>query len=129
MNQLASLAIFFSFLNLVIALPVLFTQEYFRKRILRLLGKPVNLQLLAFPHFVIGYLMVSAYPWINSTAASWISVFGYLVLLRSVLWFWFPKAIAAKVKSIVKSENGMTIIGLVSLAIAVLFAYLGYKVY
>ncbi len=128
-TALAQIAIFFGFINLVTALPILFYQEGFRKRAVRLVGKPTNLQLLSFPFFILGYLMVSTYPWINKTAASWVSVFGYLVLLRSVLWFWFAKPIAKRAKTILKSEYGMTVVGLIMLIVGLGFLYLGVKVY
>lgn len=129
MPQLTSIALFFGFLHLVIGLPVLLYQDGFRKRLSRILGKPSNLQLFAFPWFIIGYLMIASYPWVNKTAASWVSVFGYLMLLRSVIWFWFPGFVSTKVKGILKSGNGMTVIGLLLVAVGVLFAYLGWKVY
>lgn len=129
MNNLSSLALFVGFLHLAMALPTLFSPSEFRERLTKLLGEPVNLQLLAFPFFLLGYFMVASYPWIQKTPETILSVFGYLILLRSVIWLWFPSFVSVKVKRALESKNGMTIVGLMMAVFGLLFFYLGSYVY
>lgn len=129
MLKLHSLAIFNAFLFMVIALPVLFTPDSAKKRVLKLTAKLPNIQILGFFRFLLAYLILATYAGFDKSWITAMSVLGYLHLIGGIIQLWWPKFVKERIKAVAKSQNGPTIIGLITLALGLFFGYLGYYIY
>lgn len=129
MLQLSSLAVFFAFLHMLIALPAIFAPDEMRKAVLKLFAKPTYIRLLAMVNFVLAYLILEVQPVIGKNWESVMAVLGYLFVIRGVVWVWWPAFVKSKVKHMIKKENAPVIVGLVTLALSLFVGYLGFYVY
>lgn len=129
MIQLSSLAVFFAFLHMLIALPAIFAPDNFKKAGLKMVAKVVYLRLMALPFFILSYLILEIQPTVGKNWESVMSVLAYLMIVRGIVWMWWPELVKGKMRKVLKFENGPVIIGLVTLALSLCVGYLGFYVY
>lgn len=129
MTQLSSLAVFFAFLHMLVALPAIFSPQAFKKAGLKMASRVTHFRLLALPFFILSYLILEIQPLVGKNWESVMSVLAYLMVVRGIMWMWWPDMVKSKVKKVLKSENGPVIFGLVILALSLFVGYLGFYVY
>lgn len=129
MIQLSSLAVLFAFLHILVALPAIFSPHDFKKAGLKMASRVSHFRLMALPFFILSYLILELHPTVGKNWESVMSVLAYLMLIRGIVWMWWPDMVKAKVKKALKSDNGPIVIGLVLLALSLFVGYLGFYVY
>lgn len=125
------LALFIGFIALVISIPALFNPKKFREGVEELVHSGNGFfRLGAVVHFLIALLIINTHWTIKfNSNRSIMTVIGYLLALRGVLWMWFPGFSRGMMKKMVRTDTGVYVMGFVGLLFAAGMAYLGFKVY
>lgn len=113
------------------ALPALIEPKKFREALEEFFNlHNAAFRLAAFFHLLVAFLILNTHWTVKlSSTRSIMTVVGYLLLIRGILWLWFPDFVKWTSKKIILKENGVYVIAFVSLLLGAGFGYLGIWVY
>lgn len=125
------LAVGISLMTFLFVMPALFEPKGFRRAFEAFVDEGDSaLRLMAVANLLIAFLILNSYWKLNfNSPRTFMSVLGYLVLLRSIVWLWFPSFVREKMKRVMKKEWGVYIVSFIGLVVGLLYGYLGLWVY
>lgn len=128
---MSHLALLLGVLVLLFALPALFQTKKFRAALDEFFGAGHALiRLAALFHFLVAFLILNTHWSINFNSDRTImTVVGYLIGLRGVVWLWFPGWASQMAHRFLQKEAHVVAMGAVALLLAVGFGYLGLYAY
>lgn len=128
---MSHIAIGLAVLIFVFTLPAIFDPKKFRHSIDEFFsaGNAV-LRTAALFHFLVAFLILNTHWTIKfSSTRSIMTVLGYLLLLRGIVWIWFPDFVREKARKFLQKEYSVYVMGFAGLAFTVGLGYLGWWVY
>lgn len=125
------LALFLGLIALIMVIPALLNPKKFREGIEEFANSGNGLfRLGAALHLLIAFLIINSHWTIKfSSDRSIMTVIGYLLALRGILWMWFPGFARSMMKKMVRTDAGVYVMALVGILFVVGMGYLGFKVY
>lgn len=88
-----------------------------------------TLRIAALVNFLIAFLVLNTRWSIKGDVRSIMAVFGYLLVLRGIVWLWFPSFFRNMMKKALHSEYGLYVMTFFGLVFALGMGYLGWWVY
>lgn len=132
---LSHLALGLSVMSLIFVLPALFDPKKFREAMVEFFsGSNALIRTAAFIHLFIAFLILNT-KWSiklntgKNTLLSIMSIFGYLILARSIIWLWFPDFVKNKARKFLSKESSVYIVAFLGLLFTFGLGYLGIWVY
>ena len=129
MFTLSSIAIGIAVLALSIGLPAIFKPAAFGKGLLDMFAEESEVRILGLINMLFAFFILNTGIKIVWDSTAWIIVLGWLLLLRGATFLWKPEFVQKRLKVVVSKENNVLLIGLILLAVGILYGYLGLYVY
>lgn len=132
---LSHLAIALAVLAFIFVLPALFDPKKFKEAAEEFFGSSDSLiRTAALFHLLVALLILNSRWSIKLDSGknalySIMSVVGYLILARSIVWFWFPNFVKTKARKFLQKESAVYIVAVLGLLFVFGFGYLGIWVY
>ncbi|MBU1992627.1 MAG: hypothetical protein ABH856_00155 [Patescibacteria group bacterium] len=130
MLTLKSVSIGIGLLLVIIYLPFVFNYKAWKKEGLEFLGDKKIVRLCGLLMMLMAFLMLrvhSTFEWAWPVA---VSIMGWMLLLKGLIWFWFPGWVKKFASTFMaKHEWALVIGGLIGLGIGVLYEYLGFYMF
>lgn len=129
MFTLSSLSIGISVLALSMGLPAIFKPALFGKGFLDMFDEESEVRILGLINMVFAFFILNTGAKIVWDSTAWIIALGWLLLLRGIIFLWKPEFVQKNLKIIMMKKNSSLFIGLILLAMGLLYGYLGLYIY
>lgn len=128
---LSHLAIGLSLMGFIFVLPALFDPKKFREAVLEFFGSNhVFMRIVALFHLLVAFLILNTRWTLNwNSKQSILVLVGYLILLRGVMWLWFPEFVSKMARRFLQKEWFVPAMSVVGLLVMAGIGYLGIWVY
>jgi len=128
---MSHIAIALSVMVFMLIIPALVEPKKFREALEQFFNSSTAvIRLAAFIHLFIAFLILNTHWTIKfSSTRSIMTVIGYLLLLKGIVWFWFPAYICEIKLKLLRKKWALYAITAVGLIFALGFGYLGIWVY
>jgi len=114
----------------VMFLPSLMDTKSFRKSLKKLLGDETLVKIMSIVYMIIAFLFLSVSWKLKGGWHILIPIIGWLMLIKGIVWYWFPE-LPGKLskKYVLKSDNQTGIVGFIQLLMAIALLYVGIYIY
>ncbi|MFH1218789.1 MAG: hypothetical protein V1679_03030 [Candidatus Peregrinibacteria bacterium] len=110
---------------IVIFLPALAFPGKFQKAMKNIVKSEEHVRVISLFWFILSFMMLSVYWKLTKEWFTIFSILGWLLLLKAVVWLWFPEFVHKTVKKIVlKSDTHTVLIAVIEIVIAVFLVYI-----
>ena len=115
----------FATLIAVLYLPAIVKPKAFRKQITKFISNADNCRFTGILMMLTSFLYLSTHWELSQDWMMSISIIGWVMLFKGLIYFWFPGYPKTKVKKFISSDEIATMIGILSMLIAAGVTYIG----
>lgn len=128
---MSHIAIGLAVLCLLFALPALFEPKKFRAALEEFFnGGSALMRVTALFHLLIAFLILNTHWTVKlDSSRSILTIIGYLILLRGIIWLWSPSAVKQLQHKFMQKNSSVAVIAILGLLFAIGFGYLGIWIY
>lgn len=116
-----------SALALIVYVPALVNPKVFRKEITKVLSDDTNIRLVGMFALMFSFIFLSVKHTFDGGWVMLIALFGWLGLLKGVVYLWSPDMIKKIAKKEFKSESSTIAIAILAILLGLGLAYVGYN--
>ncbi|MFA5947991.1 MAG: hypothetical protein WC806_03395 [Candidatus Gracilibacteria bacterium] len=107
----------------ILIIPGLINPNYFRKSYKKLYSESEYVRILAMFALLFGFLFLSVNYIPTKNISAIIPIFGYLMVLKGIILFWFPNVAKTKIKFLFASDRTTALWCLLALAVGLALLY------
>ncbi|GEM_PF-6910400 len=128
---MSHIALGLSALCFLFVIPAIFDPKKFRQNLEEFFNAGNSLlRVAALFHLLVAFFIINTHWTIKfSSTRSIMTVLGYLIFLRGVIWLWFPGFVREKARKFLQKDYSIYVMGFLGLVFAVGLGYLGLWVY
>jgi len=130
MLTLKSVSIGIGLMMIFLFLPFIFNYKGWKKEIGLLLKDTKIVRLCGFVMMIMAFLILRSHYTFEKDWPVMISIFGWLMLLKSLVYMWFPKFPQKKYDWLTKKHEWILVVaGVIAIGIGIFYEYVGFYIF